>query len=107
MSPRRPQRPRRLDAALRSVTGPLAPRTPLAAVQGAWREAAGDGIATHARPVSERDGVVTVACDAATWAQELDLLRDDLVAGLRERLGDDAPTRFRFVVGEGRYSDPL
>jgi predicted nucleic acid-binding Zn ribbon protein len=107
LSPRRPQRPRRLDAALRSVTGPLAPRTPLAAVQGAWREAAGDGIATHARPVSERDGVVTVACDAATWAQELDLLQDELLDRLAATLGDRAPRGLRFVVGTGRYDDPV
>jgi hypothetical protein len=34
--------------------------------------------------VAERDGVVTVACRSATWAQELDLLgariRDQLLA---------------------------
>jgi len=105
MSTRR--EPRALGDAVRRLRDQVQPQTPLAELQAVWDTAVGETVARHARPVAERDGLVTVACTAATWAQELDLLRDDLVAGLRERLGDDAPTRFRFVVGEGRYSDPL
>jgi predicted nucleic acid-binding Zn ribbon protein len=88
------------------VRDDVAPQTPLAAVQAAWAEAVGDEIAAHARPVAERDGIVTVACDAATWAQELDLLAARLLEGLSVSLGEGAPRRLRFVVGEGRYSDP-
>ena len=45
-------------------------------MQTAWAEAVGEAVAAEATPVSERDGVVTVACRSATWAQELDLLGD-------------------------------
>ncbi len=101
-----PRSPKPLADALRSVRAEVEPATPLAALQGAWPEAVGEEIAAHARPVAERDGVVTVACDAATWAQELDLLQAELLGRLRERLGEGSWERLRFVVGEGRYLDP-
>ena len=99
------RRPKPLADALREVRTRVEPETPLGAVQGAWVEAVGEEIARHARPVAERDGTVTVACDAATWAQELDLLQSELLGRLRERLGEGAPERLRFVVGDGRYLD--
>ena len=92
--------PKRIGAALRSVRAETEPATPLAAVQGAWSGAVGEPIAAQALPVSEREGTVTVACRSATWAQELDLLQEDLLARLGEALGERAPKRLRFVVGE-------
>jgi predicted nucleic acid-binding Zn ribbon protein len=68
----------------------VAPRTLLAAVQEAWPQALGETVAAEADPVSERNGVVTVACRSATWAQELDLLQTDLLERLRERLAAGA-----------------
>ncbi len=74
-----------------------APATPLAAVQAAWAEAVGARIAAEARPVAERDGVITVACRSATWAEELDLLAEALLGRLRETLAEDAcPRSLRF-----------
>ena len=52
-----------------------------------WREAIGERVAAEARPVRERDGVITVECRAATWAQELDLMQDELLARLNAALG--------------------
>jgi len=84
----------------------VAPLTLLAAVQEAWPRAAGKGVAAQADPVSERDGVVTVACRSATWAQELDLMQVDLVERLREELheGDLEPAfrGLRFRADGGR-----
>jgi predicted nucleic acid-binding Zn ribbon protein len=45
--------------------------------------------------VSERDGVVTVACASAVWAQELDLLSERVLERLTEELGRPAVTRLR------------
>jgi predicted nucleic acid-binding Zn ribbon protein len=98
--------PRRLGLALTDLTRGLAPATTLAGVQARWPEAAGPAIAEEAEPVSERDGVVTVKCRSAVWAQELDLLGPDLVARLNERLGgppEGGPVRgLRAVVGDPR-----
>jgi predicted nucleic acid-binding Zn ribbon protein len=99
------KKPKPLSDALRAVRSEVEPETPLAALQGVWAEAVGEEIARHGRPVAERDGIVTVACDAATWAQELDLLQGELLERLRERLGEGSIERLRFVVGEGRYLD--
>jgi hypothetical protein len=59
-------------------------------------------VAAEAQPVSEREGVITVACSSAVWAQELALLAGDLREGLNTALGDgDEAARvreLRFVV---------
>jgi predicted nucleic acid-binding Zn ribbon protein len=96
---------RPLGSALGGVREAVQPATPLAAVLAAWPEAVGGRIAAEAHPVGERDGVVTVACRAATWAQELDLLGDELLARLRERVGEVPIERLRFVVSPEPFSD--
>ena len=84
MTPRRS--PRRFAAALREARARAEPLTLLAAVQSSWPAAAGGRVAAEAEPVMERDGVVTVACRSATWAQELDLLGPQLLERLNEAL---------------------
>jgi predicted nucleic acid-binding Zn ribbon protein len=95
--------PRRLGAALADLSERLAPATTLANVQARWPEAAGPVVAAEAEPVSERDGVVTIACRSAVWAQELELLGPDLAGRLNELLagpGAGGPVRgLRAVVG--------
>ncbi len=100
--------PRPISASLPAVLGRAAPKTMLAAVQTAWPAAAGDAIAREADPVSERDGVVTVACSSASWAEQLDLLQNELLQRLGEALGDDQqPRSLRFRVGDRPGSKPL
>jgi predicted nucleic acid-binding Zn ribbon protein len=94
----RRQGPRLLKRALEQVAGQVAPATTLARVQSAWREVAGPVVAEEAEPVSERAGVVTVSCRSAVWAQELELLSDDLAARLNEALGGQAVKSLRLVA---------
>jgi predicted nucleic acid-binding Zn ribbon protein len=82
--------PRPLSTALDRLTAQLAPATLLAEVQRAWEQAAGEAFAGQSEPVAERDGVVTVACASAVWAQELDLLSERVVERLNESLGRPA-----------------
>ena len=94
--------PRPLSLALEGVVERSEPATLLARAQGAWRDAAGPALAPFAEPVSERDGVLTVACESGVWAHELELLGPDLLTRLNAAL--DGPregvlTRLRFVVG--------
>lgn len=96
MSHRRSPRP--LGLALDPVRDELAPRTLLADVQRAWPRAVGDSIATHATPTTERAGVLTVACEASVWAQELDLMGPSIVARLNEILGSDRVIKLRCVA---------
>ena len=78
--------PRPLSLALDSVAERLAPATPLAHLQRAWPGVVGEVIAREARPVSERAGVVTVACGSAVWAQELDLMAPSLLPAMNAAL---------------------
>ena len=77
--------PRPLATALRRVLDG-GPQTALARVQAVWGEALGEGIATAAAPAGERAGIVSVACQSATWAQELSLMHDELLARLNAAL---------------------
>jgi predicted nucleic acid-binding Zn ribbon protein len=90
--------PRPLSNALEGVLPDVAPATLLAQVQAAWNEVAGARLAAAAAPVSERDGVVTVACESGVWAQELDLLGPDLLSRLEAALGARSVTKLRFVT---------
>jgi predicted nucleic acid-binding Zn ribbon protein len=90
--------PRPASEAFRSALRQAAPKTRLAAVQSVWEEVAGERVAAAAQPVSERQGEVTIACTDPVWAQELDLMQEQLQAALREQLGEDAPSSLRFRV---------
>jgi predicted nucleic acid-binding Zn ribbon protein len=81
--------PRTISAALSELTSSLAPATTLARVQEIWSSAAGPAIASASRPVAERDGVLTVACEAAVWAQELELMAGELIPRINACLDAD------------------
>lgn len=87
--------PRSLSAALDGLTSSLAPATTLARVQEVWERATGPAVAGAAHPVAEREGVLTVHCEAAVWAQELDLMAGELVPRLNAELGGEAIRELR------------
>jgi predicted nucleic acid-binding Zn ribbon protein len=98
----RARRPHALGEAVGRIRAATAPPTPLAAVEIAWPAAVGPAAAAEATPVSERDGVVTVACRSATWAQELDLLSPQILERLNAGL--DRPLKaLRFTADAARH----
>jgi predicted nucleic acid-binding Zn ribbon protein len=94
--------PRPAAAALRAALERSAPKTRLGAVQAVWAGAVGERLAAAAQPVSERAGAVVVECADPVWAEELDLMQEQLLERLRERLGEQAPESLRFRAGDGR-----
>ncbi len=94
--------PRQAGEAFRVARDRVAPRTGLAAVQAAWGEALGEQLAAVATPVSERAGTLVVECVDGVWAQELDLMQEQLLGRLREALGERAPRAVKFRVARGR-----
>jgi predicted nucleic acid-binding Zn ribbon protein len=90
--------PRPASDAIRAALQRASPKTRLAAVQAAWADAVGEGVAAVAEPIAEREGAVVVSCVDSVWAQELDLMQGQLLDRLRERLGDDTPQSLRFRV---------
>ena len=109
---RRRARPRREPAGTAAAAPRRGDRAPFAAAPSrrprwprsrrAWPGRSASGSPTRREPVPEREASVTVACRAATWAQELDLLQDELLERLRAGRSAKAPHRaLRFVVGAG------
>lgn len=91
--------PRSISGAIGRIRGELEPPSQLAAAQAAWPQLVGEAIAAVTRPVSERQGTLTVNCSDAVWAEELTLMREDLLERLRDGLGARAPTDIRFRTG--------
>lgn len=92
--------PRPATGALRAALERAAPKTRLAAVQAAWAEVVGERVAAAAQPVAEREDAVVVECSDPVWAEELDLMQEQLLERLRERLGERAPRTLRFRAKE-------
>ena len=91
--------PRPVSSALGPLRARLAPDTTLAEVQRVWPAVVGDAIAASARPTSERGGVLTVDCEAAVWAQELDLMAPNILARLNAELTRGSIARLKCVTG--------
>ena len=64
-----------------------------------WEEAVGPQVARHCRPVALRGGMLDARVDSSVWCQQLQLQTPQILASLREVLGDEAPTGLRFQVG--------
>jgi predicted nucleic acid-binding Zn ribbon protein len=77
-----------LADAIARFTERIQPQSLLARVQRAWPEAAGETVAGWATATSERAGVVTVECDDAMIAHELEMMKLELLEKLRTALGD-------------------
>jgi predicted nucleic acid-binding Zn ribbon protein len=91
--------PRTLSGALENLASTLAPATTLARVQEIWDAAAGEAISASARPTAERDGILTVTCAAAVWAQELDLMAAQLIPRVNAALGSELIRELRCRTG--------
>jgi len=68
----------------------------------------GPALSAEAQPISERAGVLSVACSSSVWAQELELMGPELTERLNAALGaaDGAPAvrELRFRVGSVTHS---
>jgi predicted nucleic acid-binding Zn ribbon protein len=91
--------PRPLAEALQRLTGALAPASTLARVQEVWEDAVGPAIAAEARPTAEHAGVLTVACAASVWAQELNLMAEVVLARLNAAMGAEQIRELRCRTG--------
>lgn len=92
----------RLEGSLRGVLqGAGVPDAgALADVVRVWPEAVGDAIARAAWPQRiGRDGTLLVATTSSSWAFELGLLAEEILAKLSAAVGTGAPTAIKFSPG--------
>lgn len=64
-----------------------------------WADVMGNDVAAHARLVSVRDGVLTVAVDDPIWATQLRYLETAVVERAAALLGASSVTSLRVRVG--------
>lgn len=88
--------PRRIGRAVGSFRESIEPATPLAAMETVWDEAVGAGIAAVTSPVSERDGVLTVNCESAVWAEELAMMEPQIRARIHAAAPESGLRQIRF-----------
>jgi predicted nucleic acid-binding Zn ribbon protein len=93
---KRRRAPVRAGGAIAALVDGLAPVSGLAALQRVWPQAVGDALAAQAHPSAERDGVVTVTCASAVWAQELTLMGPELTDRLNAALESEFVRELRF-----------
>jgi predicted nucleic acid-binding Zn ribbon protein len=91
--------PRPISLALEGLTAAVAPASTLARVQACWASAVGAAVAAAASPAAERDGVLTVCCEAAVWSAELELMSAELLPRLNAALGEELLHKLRCRVG--------
>lgn len=92
--------PRSIADALGKVRADLEPPSLLGAVQAAWPEAVGPQVEAVTRPVSERQGQVTVHCGDAIWTEELTLMSETLLERLNASLSSGEVLALKFRVGD-------
>lgn len=56
-------------------------------VFGKWAALVGSEVAEHAKPITLRDGELTVQAESTAWATQLRLLQRQLLAGIAEGVG--------------------
>lgn len=64
-----------------------------------WEEAVGSEIARHCQPVALRGERLEASVDSSVWCQQLQLRSPEILASLRQVLGDDAPSELWLRVG--------
>jgi len=92
----------RLEGSLRGVlkSAGVPDAGALADVVRVWPDAVGDAIARAAWPQRiARDGTLLVAATSSSWAFELGLLAEEILAKLSAAVGEGAPAAIKFSPG--------
>ena len=77
----------------------LAPGNAHGVLDARWTEVMGADVAAHARLVSVRDGVLTVAVDDPIWASQLRYLETAVLDRATALVGPDVVRELRVRVG--------
>ncbi len=87
--------PQLVGASLDNLVADRGWQTPIAVggVIGRWHAVVGEEIATHCRPETFVDGVLTVRADSTAWATQLRLLLNTVQARLDEEVGEGVVTK--------------
>lgn len=95
--------PKLIADSVTSLVGTVAPLTVLARVQVIWKAAVGEAIAREAEPVFERAGILSIACRSSVWANEIELLSNQLITKINEELKSQSVSSLRIKIDPDRF----
>lgn len=76
-----------LDRISRWLGGPKAQTAAAVFERSRWQALVGPDIAAHAKPVTLRGGILTLAVDDPAWAAQLKFMTEQLIARISEATG--------------------
>ena len=69
-------------------------------VVASWKRAAGERAASHSRPVSIKQQVLTIEVDSSTWLYTLNLKRASILKDIKNALREYKVEDIRFRIGD-------
>jgi predicted nucleic acid-binding Zn ribbon protein len=63
-----------------------------------WKDAVGEAVAAHTRPLRVRDGTLVVSADDSVWKQEIGFLRGDILQKLNLQMGEPIVRELKIVI---------
>ncbi len=69
-------------------------------IDEAWRNAAGDAAARHAKPVSFKKGSLVINVASSSWLYELSVRKKELMVSLEAQLKGRKIKELRFRIGQ-------
>ncbi|MEA3305221.1 MAG: DciA family protein [Candidatus Omnitrophota bacterium] len=69
-------------------------------IEKAWEETAGEKAFVHSKPASLRKKKLVINVDGSSWLYELTLRKEELLDGLKKKLGKNKIKELQFRIGE-------
>lgn len=66
-------------------------------VFGRWAGVVGEDIASHATPMTLKDGVLSIAAESTAWATQLRMLQGQLLAKINAAVGQGVVTSLKIT----------
>ncbi|GAB2650021.1 DUF721 family protein [Nocardia goodfellowii] len=66
-------------------------------VFGQWPKVVGEDIASHANPVTLKDGVLSIAAESTAWATQLRMLQSQILAKIAAAVGNGVVTQVKIT----------
>ena len=97
-----PKKPERIDSVVKSIIQKLDKQSNPTSddMENIWKKVAGKKAFPHTKPASLRKKRLVINVDGSTWLYELTLRKDELLTGLKKRLGEDKIKELQFRIGE-------
>lgn len=97
MARRSDRDPTSLGDGIESVLRDLgaAPKNAIRGLFSDWTDLVGDTLAAHVKPVSLKDGTLTVDVDDPAWAAQLRFVEVEMIARLNDSLGPETVVSVR------------